>query len=322
MKARDVLRSDEIRALTKCSDAAGFWAIGSTWAAIGAVFAALARFPHPAVFVAAVVVLGGRQLALAILMHEAAHRTLFKRRSLNDVFADWTCARPMMTDVARYRRHHLRHHAHTNTALDPDLSLVDPFPTTRASIARKFARDVLGATGVKRVLGQVLINFEVLEYTVANEARRRPRDGRRLADYLRAGGKNTSGFVVTNLVIAGLLAASGHLWVYSAWVAANLTTFNLFVRIRSFAEHACTERSSDPLRNTRTTRAGVLARLTVAPWHVNYHLEHHLITAVPYFRLPTMHRLLRDRGAVPQPPGYRAVIALVSGASGAHPGAV
>jgi fatty acid desaturase len=222
----------------------------------------------------------------------------------------------MMTDVASYRRHHLQHHTHTNTALDPDLSLVDPFPTTRASIARKFTRDLVGATGLKRAVGQVLINFEVLEYTVSNEVRRRPRNGRRLGQYLRAGTKNTFAFVLTNLAIAGLLAATGHLWVYSAWIVANLTTFNLFLRIRSFAEHACTERSSEPLRNTRTTRAGVLARLTVAPWHVNYHLEHHLITAVPYFRLPAMHQLLRQRGIVPPPPGYGAVIALVSGASG------
>jgi fatty acid desaturase len=312
MKARDVFASDEIRALTRCSDAAGFWAIGSTWAVIAGTFAVLARFPHPVTFVAAVVVLGGRQLALAILMHEAAHRTLFKHRVLNDILGDWFCARPMLNDVVLYRRHHLQHHAHTNTAFDPDISLVDPFPTTRGSIARKFARDILGATGLKRALGQLLINFEVLEYTVANESRRRPRNGRRLTDYLRSGVKNTSGFVATNLAIAGVLAASGHLWVFSAWIASNLTTFNLFVRIRSLAEHACTERSPDPFRNTRTTRAGFLARLTVAPLRVNYHLEHHLITAVPYLRLPTMHRLLRRRGAVPAPPGYRAVIALVS----------
>jgi fatty acid desaturase len=315
MKPRDVFAPDEIRALTRRSDAAGFWAIGSTWAAIGFTFAALARFPHPITYAVAVVVLGGRQLALAILMHEAAHRTLFKRRVMNDVLADWSCARPMMNDLAAYRRHHLQHHAHTNDALDPDIGLVLPFPTSRASIARKFARDLLGATGIKRALGQLLMSFEVLEYTVANDTQRRPREGRRVSDYVRAGVKNTAGFVVTNLAIAGVLAASGHLWVYSAWVVANLTTFNLFLRIRSLAEHACTERSSDPLYNTRTTRAGMLARLTVAPLRVNYHLEHHLITAVPYFRLPTLHRLLRERGIVAAPPGYAEVIALVSGSA-------
>jgi fatty acid desaturase len=312
MKARDVFAADEIRALTRSSDAAGFWAIGSTWAVIACTFAALARFPHPITFAVAIVVLGGRQLALAILMHDAAHRSLFKRRVMNDVLGDWLCARPMLGDLVLYRRHHLQHHAHTNSGLDPDISLVLPFPTTRASIARKLARDVLGVTGVKRAFGQLLMSLEVIEYTVANESKRRPRSGRRAMDYVRAGVKNTWGFVATNLVIAGVLAASGHLWVFSAWIVSNLTTYSLFLRIRSLAEHACTARSSDPLSNTRTTRAGLLARLTVAPLRVNYHLEHHLITAVPYFRLPAVHRLLRERGMVEAPIGYAGVIALVS----------
>lgn len=309
---RSILTQAEIRQLTRRSDAAGWWAVGTTWAVILGTFAVLARWPHPVTFALAVIVLGGRQLALAILMHEAAHRTLFERRFLNDVVADWLCARPMWAEVARYKRHHFRHHAHTATDLDPDLSLVTPFPTTRRSLVRKLARDLFGLTGLKRSFGQLLIACEVLEYTVSSDVRRRPRDGRSARDYLRAGLRNSSGFVVTNLALAGGLAASGHLWVYWAWVVANLTTFNLFLRIRSLAEHACTERSADPFRNTRSTRAGWLARLTVAPIRVNYHLEHHLLVAVPYFRLPALARLLRERGAVGPAPSYAAVLALVS----------
>jgi len=301
-----------MRRFTRRSDAAGAWAVGSTWAVVAATFAGLAAFPHAVTYAVAVVVLGGRQLALAILMHEASHRTLFARNFLNDVVADWVCARPIWNDVARYKRHHQRHHTRTGTAEDPDLSLVTPFPTTRRSLVRKLARDLLGATGIKRIVGQVLIDLEILEYTVSPTVTRRPRNGRRTLDYLRAGVRNGAGFVLTNAAIAGTLALSGHLWVYSAWVVANLTTFNLFIRIRSLAEHACTELTPDPLRNTRTTRAGFLARLTVAPIHVNYHLEHHLMVAVPYFRLPALHQLLRDRGAVPEPPGYVDVLALVS----------
>ena len=50
----------------------------------------------------------------------------------------------------------------------------------------------------------------------------------------------------------------------------------------------------DPLRNTRTTHASWLERLFIAPNRVNYHLEHHLLMTVPYFRLPRLHRLLRE----------------------------
>lgn len=46
------------------------------------------------------------------------------------------------------------------------------------------------------------------------------------------------------------------------------------------------------------------ARATGAPFHVNYHIEQHVIAAAPYFRLPIMHRLLRERGMVAEPPGY------------------
>jgi fatty acid desaturase len=102
--------------------------------------------------------------------------------------------------------------------------------------------------------------------------------------------------------------------VYSAWVVADLTAFNLFVRIRSLAEHACTERTTDPYKNTRTTLAGPVARATVAPIRVNYHLEHHLLVAVPFYRLPRLHALLRERGAVPSAPSYADVLRVVSAA--------
>jgi fatty acid desaturase len=309
---RDVLTREEIHALTRRSNWAGAWAIASTWAVILSCFAALAVWPNPLTFVAVVIVLGGRQLALAILMHEAAHRTLFARNYLNDVVADWLTAKPMGADVARYKRHHLGHHAHTGTEADPDLSLALDRPMTRRSLVRKFARDLLGHTGLKRVVGQFLIYCEILEYTVSAETKRRPRNGRRFTDYARAFVRNASGFAITNLVIAGGLAAAGQLWVYSAWVVAYLTTFSLFLRIRSLAEHACTERSANELKNTRTTRAGVFARMTVAPFRVNYHLEHHLLVAVPYFRLPALHRLLKERGLLENTPGYADVLRIVS----------
>ena len=312
ISVRQVLSRDEIHELTRRSNWAGAWAIVSTWAVIAGAFAALSIWPNPLTFLLAAIVIGGRQLALAILMHEAAHRTLFAKNSLNDVVADWLCAKPMGADVARYKRHHLSHHAHTGTDADPDLSLALDRPMTRRSLLRKVARDLLGLTGIKRVFGQFLIYCEVLEYTVSAAAKRRPRNGRRFFDYARAFVRNAMGFAITNLLLMGALAAANQLWLYSVWVVAYLTTFSLFLRIRSLAEHACTERSADELKNTRTTRAGVFARMTVAPFCVNFHLEHHLLVAVPYFRLPELHRLLRERGLLEHVPGYADVLRTVS----------
>ena len=295
--ANDLFSRNEIRALVAPSDAAGLAAVLTSWGIIALTFAALARFPHPATFAIAVAILGGRQLALGVLMHDAAHGSLFRTRWLNEVFADWACARPVWGDVARYRRHHLAHHTHTGTELDPDLCLAAPFPVTRASLGRKLLRDALGVTGVKRILGLLAMDLEIIAYTVTPEIRRLSR--RPLGEHLAAGARNVAGVLVTNAAILGTLALTGHAWVYAAWAVAFVTSFSVVVRVRSIAEHACTEASADALRNTRTTIAGPLERLLLSPHRVGYHLEHHLLMTVPYFRLPEMHRLLVERGALP-----------------------
>jgi fatty acid desaturase len=181
----DVLSRDEIRALIAPSDAAGFAAVLTSWGIIAGTFAALAHFPHPVTFVLAVVVLGGRQLGLAVLMHDASHGSLFRTRWLNETFADWVCAKPVWNDVARYRRHHLAHHAHTGTDLDPDRCLAEPFPVMRASLLRKLLRDALGATGLKRIVGLLAMDLELIAYTVTTEVQRLPR--RPLHEHLAAG---------------------------------------------------------------------------------------------------------------------------------------
>ncbi|MGQ0621101.1 MAG: fatty acid desaturase family protein [Panacagrimonas sp.] len=311
-KLSDLFTPDEISRLTARSDLRGGWAVLSTWGVIAACFAVLTIWPHPLTFILAVVILGGRQLALAILAHEAAHRTLFKTPILNDTVADWFCARPIWNDVPRYREHHLRHHTHTGTDRDPDMSLVRPLPVTRRSLVKKFFRDLSGQTGVRRMAAQFLMDIGVFRYTVAAEVERLPRDGRSVRDYVRTGFRNLGGFVLAQFAIAGVLAACGALWTYLAWAVAYLTTFSLYIRIRSMAEHACTEDSPDMFRNTRSTRAGFIARWTVAPWSVNHHLEHHVMASVPYFQLRRMHALMRERGAAPVSPGYLDVLALVS----------
>ncbi len=81
--------------------------------------------------------------------------------------------------------------------------------------------------------------------------------------------------------------------------------------VRNIAEHAVVGDSDDPLRNTRTTLAGWLERALVAPYYVNYHLEHHLFYYVPCYNLPKVHRLLAagPHGArMEVAPGYAAVL--------------
>ena len=82
---RDVLSREEMAALCRKSDLRGAWAILQVWLCIAATFALLAAYPNPLTFLLAVFILGGQQLACAVLTHEAAHYTLFKTRWMNEV---------------------------------------------------------------------------------------------------------------------------------------------------------------------------------------------------------------------------------------------
>lgn len=311
-KLSDMFSKDEIARLTARSDWMGWRALLFTWGVIGLTFGALARWPHPLTWLAALAILGGRQLSLAIMLHDAAHGTLFRTRWLNDVLADAACGSAVGIDIRRYRQHHLVHHSKTGTEADTDRSLAAPFPASRASQARKFLRDLSGISGIKREYGLVLMHAGVLRWTVASDVVVLPQQGRTWRDYLGDIARNMWKPLALHVMLFGVLWATGHPALYLAWIGAYLSTYSLFMRIRSMSEHACTEDSTDMLRNTRSTRAGLLARATVAPLRVNHHIEHHLMPAVPYFQLPTMHRMLRERGMVAAPPGYLDVLKIVS----------
>ena len=100
------------------------------------------------------------------------------------------------------------------------------------------------------------------------------------------------------------------------------TWYQLVSRIRNIAEHAVVPDNDDPLRNTRTTRANWLERLFVAPYRVNYHLEHHLFLFVPCWRLPMAHRALLAAGwggRMEIQPGYGAMLRLATSRQGDDP---
>lgn len=326
IRITDLFSKADIQQLTARSDLRGAWAVGSTWAAIGLVFSAvtwamplLPWWGQVPLIVLALFLLAGRQLALGILTHDAAHRTLFNTMWLNDHLVDWLCARPVWNNLQHYRPYHLRHHAKTATPEDPDLTLVAGLPTTWRSLIRKALRDVSGVTGFKFVIGRLLMDAGILQWTVTNDIHKIDQTGRAWWDYPRVFIRNIAPMLLTNAVLWGLLAYAGHAWVYGLWVLAYVTPFPLLIRIRSMAEHAATETSSNVLRNTRTTQAGWIARALVAPIHVNYHIEHHLMAATPYFKLPQLHQRLREGEHVPKPPTYWQVFQIMASQAPQHP---
>jgi fatty acid desaturase len=287
-KPSDYLTAEQRLAVGAKSDLVGALLVLHAWALIIGSMALFVWWPNPFTFLLAVMVIGTRQLGLAILMHDAAHGLLFENRKLNEWVGMWFCAHPVFTSLQLYRPYHLTHHRHTQQEQDPDLGLSKPFPITRKSLWRKVVRDLTGQTAFQR----------------------------RREQFQR--GIGVKGGLIANAILWALLALAGYWWLYPVlWLVPLATWYQLVSRIRNIAEHAVVPDNDDPLRNTRTTYANWIERLFIAPYWVNYHLDHHLFMFVPCWRLRQAHLHLLNAGygdRLELKRGYRAVLAAATAA--------
>jgi fatty acid desaturase len=292
----------ELAAVRARSNWKGLFCIAHAWAVIAASMALFALWPNPLTFVVAVVLIAGRQLGLAILMHDAAHGVLLRSRRWNDPVSQWLAAFPVFTDTIPYRFYHLVHHRRTQQADDPDLSLSAPFPITRDSFWRKMLRDITGQTGFKQRRAQF------------RAALGRP--GQPFAERVQTFRRKLGGPVVTNLVLLAILTALGKPHYYLMfWILPLITWHMVITRIRNIAEHAVVPDDNDVFRNARTTYASWWERAIIAPYWVNYHVDHHLLMYVPCYNLPKLHALLLAKGYGPRmetQPNYATMLRLAT----------
>lgn len=295
MHVRDYLNSEDIAHFTARSDLHAWRLVLGNWLAIIAILTCIGAWPNPFTVVIGAVLLAGRQLGLAVLMHEAGHRTLFRTLWLNDVAGQWLCALPVMNDLKSYARGHLAHHRMAGTEDDPDLPNYRDYPVSPQSFRRKLVRDLSGQTGAK-LLAYLFRGAS----GIVSHARR----------------ENATPLLQQLLVQALLLlalAAAGIAWTWLVWAGAWLTVFMFVIRVRQVAEHAAVPDlyDPDPRNNTRTVDAPWWQRLLFAPNGVNFHMEHHFMASVPCYRLAALRRHLRERGALDGVPvfnGYGQVL--------------
>lgn len=300
MKISEILNGIDRNTLAKLlqkSDVMAFSGLGFNYLIIALCFASVAYFPHFLTWVVASAILSGRQLGLAILMHDCAHNGYFKTTAFNSFFGKWFCAAPVFADLDRYRTYHLEHHRTAGSEADPDRSNYVAYPVPSSSLLRKFVRDMVGITGLKIFMIIIQMNAGIVAYQLSyDQNKKRPQIP--LIIQLKNVFKGLFPTFFVHVIAIQIFIFLNHAEAYLLWWLAWFTFYMAFSRLRNAAEHGATANIHDlnPLFNTRTTLAAWWERVFVAPNYVNYHLEHHLLPTIPPYNLSKFHHILNEKG--------------------------
>ena len=217
-------------------------------------------------WLAALVLIAARQHALLVLMHEGAHRTVSSRRGLNDLLSDLLCGAPLLVGVRSYRRDHLAHHQHLNSAADPDWCRKIDDHTQRDQWQFPAARPL-------PIVWAKLYGYSVsylLKSLAANRASAATPNPHQIQQMQPS--EKTLGYLRYALygAVALVLTLTGSwLGFVAFWLAPMLLVLPIIMRIRSIAEHFAL-RHDHALTQSRTVRAGLLERALIAPHHIGF----------------------------------------------------
>lgn len=234
------------------------------WGVITLALSATTWWPHPLSFMAAILIVGNRQHALAILGHDGTHYTLSHHRAWNDALTGALAFWPLLLTVNGYRNLHFSHHKHVGTAQDPELahkrsrSPQWDLPTRLSKIVRYALLDLVG--------------YSVADYLIII---RFSKPNSRMA-YLP--------MLLWHLLFIGSSLAMGWWQLPLVWYLALPTSFMMFFRLRLWLEHQGT---GETHRLSFTAWQGAL----LAPHYGWMHWEHHHWPTIPYHRLPQARHL-------------------------------
>lgn len=290
------LSKEEKQLYRKADDKKAWAGFATTWGIIIAAMAMVAIFPNPLTIIISLFLIGGRQLALGILLHDCSHRSWFSSNKLNDFIGHWFAGIPVLVPMDFYRPYHFTHHTKTGTSEDPDVENIKDYPVTKKSFRRKLIRDFTAQSGIKSLLALLLF---VNTGRIGN-ARSMGVQKLKLSrqDILKTTIKNYRDLLIFHGSAFLILWAIGQPYLYALWWAAYLIPYQWISRIRQIGEHgAMPSLSGDDVRlTTRTTLASWWERLLFAPHFVNYHCEHHYVPTVPGYNLKAVHALMHQRG--------------------------
>ncbi|PDT70801.1 fatty acid desaturase [Bradyrhizobium ottawaense] len=236
------------------------WKVSSTWGVLWAL---------PLMAVQGYVV-----AFLFMAVHETAHKTAFRSRSLNLVVG-YLSGFLIGLPYEYYCLFHWDHHRYTQDPdKDPELIVgVKPISDTQLALAYSGLLQVAGR--LRLMLGHAATGRVTVPWIPENKRAVIVREAR-----------------IYVAVYVLLLALS--LWFSSAlllWVwLVPLVIGQLFLRPYLYAEHTGCERTRSAFQNTRTTYTAAVVKWFA--WNMPYHVEHHAYPSIPFHALPKLNEIV------------------------------
>ena len=217
--------------------------------------------------------------------HECRHRTAFKTAWMNDVVYHIASFMLIRNPIV-WRASHVRHHTDTiMVGRDPEIVAMRPPDLLRVVL------NLLGLLDTALFLKRMLLH---------SSGRLHPDEATYVRDDLRPKVYRIARIWVL-IYLAVILTA--------LWVGSLLPLMLIGLpRIYGAWHHVMTgllqhlglaENVTDHRLNTRTVLMNPVSRFIYL--NMNYHLEHHLFTMVPYYHLPKLHELIKQDVPAPDP---------------------
>jgi Na+-transporting NADH:ubiquinone oxidoreductase subunit F len=209
--------------------------------------------------------------------HENGHGTVFRTRWANDVMYN-IASFMMLREPTLWRWQHVRHHSNTQiVGLDPEVSIKRP--PSLVAVALNYLNLVNGPKLVAKMVGHAFGHCD--EYTRIIVP----------ADQLRRVIWEARLFV---LILVGALVAAIDLGSIVPLLFVGLPSFYgaWFMWFCAVTQHAgLREDVLDHRMSTRTVYINPVFRFLYL--NMNYHVEHHMFTGVPYYNLPALHEEIK-----------------------------
>lgn len=250
-----------------------------TWIFLVFIIGSYLYIPHPVIYCFVLPIVASRQYALMILMHDGFHSLLHPNRKINHAISMFLLAYPCGSAYWIARKSHLAHHRFLGTNEDPDRDLyISKGKESFVKILSFFIMLPLGEQ-VKRTYG---ISDTPTVNTSAKDTL--------FTQYLNKL-SYLSPVAIYQCVIVGLFYQLGSVTSYITLWLLPLLIATLFNGIRIFCEHGnITDTPGDKAHRTITYFSNPIERFFIAPFHMNYHAEHHLFPYVPHYNLHTLRK--------------------------------